>query len=113
MSKPRSEFGKLWLESFCTFEGKIGWDEHACKMPKTLSVLFPNHIHIEPEMTFFYPTPWDGLRLLYDECIENIDKKYAFHLWEHCAWKSYLYKIDERWIKNTNSTYANAARRFL
>jgi hypothetical protein len=113
LAKPKSEFGRLWLESFCTFEGHFGWDEHACKMPKNISVLRPDLIHVEPCTSFFYPTPPDGLGLLYHACIDDMTKNYTFHLWEHCAWEHYLSKVDENWIKTSVSTYAMAARRFL
>ena len=113
LAQPNSEFGKLWLESFRTFEGKNGWDEHACKMPKELSLLLPHLIHIEPVTTFFYPTPPDGLGLLYNQCIPDMSKNYTFHLWEHCSWKYYLSKVDEEWMRNSTSTYAMAAKPFL
>ena len=113
MAAPKSEFGKLYFESYATFEGKESWDEHGCKMPNTLATLFPTLIHVEPELSFFYPTPWDGLGLLYRKCIPSMEGKYSFHLWESCAWKDYLSKVDENWIRTSNSTYAFAAKRFL
>lgn len=112
MGMKGSEFGKLWLESFTTFDSS-GWDEHACKIPKTLSVMLPHTIHIEPSTSFFYPTPPDGLGLLYNQCISDLTKNYTLHLWEHCSWNDYLSKVDENWIKTSNSTYATFAKRFI
>lgn len=114
LSKPNTEFGKAWIQSYETFNGQ--WDTHSVKIPLKLSKLYP--IKILPNDAFFWPL-WDPFKNLiltdvinFDCCRKIFRNSYCLHLWD--VWNSkYLNVIDEQDLFNYHSFYNIISRKFL
>lgn len=121
MSEPGAEFARIWLERMpVVFDGS--WSDHSCKLAQIIYDEYPQHIHVEPPSSF-YPYMWTrgDMRALLEECHDDWNGAYSVHLWNHLWWSSSKNnfskisgkKLTERFIRNVDTTYTIAARRFL
>jgi hypothetical protein len=55
VARPRSEFMKLWIESYSSFNRWV-WNYHSIRMPKLLQVQHPDLICPLSPSAFFWPT---------------------------------------------------------
>lgn len=121
MSEPNAKFNLLWQDNIKkVFDGT--WSRHSTLLPYELSQKYPELIHVEPIRSFynFLWTSTDITKLL--EGLEtNLDGVYSIHLWSHLWWSRYRRDLTrfhqglltEEYIRNIDTTYNLAARRFL
>ncbi|MFH1728365.1 MAG: glycosyltransferase [Pseudomonadota bacterium] len=121
MCQKNSEFIKAWFEQMISyFNGS--WSNHSTFLPYELSMQYPEHIHIEPEQTF-YPFMWTktDLDLLFKGNISELSQSVSIHLWSHLWWSKkrkdfsdfHADLLTEDFIRKVDSTYNIIARRFL
>lgn len=121
MSEKNSVFAKRWLEQMqANFDGT--WSNHSTLLPYKLSVEFPDHIHIEPQRSF-YRFAWnkDDLKDLFEDKITDLAGMYSIHLWKHIwfsKWKTDFItfhggQLTAEYIKSETSTYAMIAKPYL
>ena len=110
LSEKNSQFGRLWYDNYKTFD-KTKWDEHSVVLPKKLAEENPSFITILSTEKFFQPNPANWKSIFNDFVDKSND--YAMHLWESMGWDEQHKFIDEEWIRNSNSTYAVYARKYI
>lgn len=121
MAEPNATFGKKWLsEMENAFDGT--WSNHSTLLPQRLSELYPEHIHVEPQYTF-YKHMWtqEGIRTLLEGCDADFTDVASMHLWSHLWWSKHRRdfsdfhggKITEHHIRRVDTTYNLVARKFL
>lgn len=121
MSEPGGEFVRSWSERTVTaFDGS--WAEHSCLLADTLAQELPHAVAVEPQRSFhaFEPTI-AGLRALMLEAPPELSEILSVHLMAHLWWdhrrRDFLdlhgHMIDERWLRESDATYAVAARALL
>jgi len=121
MSTPSSQFLAAWrAEIDGAFDGS--WARHSCFLAHDLACRMPSDVHVEPQQTFhaFEPTI-AGIALLLEHPPPDLEGIVSLHLAAHLWWDedrvnfSHVHAdaIDEAWIRNSPSTYAVCARRFL
>lgn len=114
MSEKNSRFSKAWYYRYDTFNNKK-WNEHSVKLPLALSkdVMLRDEITVVPN-TFFFNPSWNdaGLEKLF---VKNNEypESYCYHLWYNISYDKYLKDLTEDKIKNIDTTYNVAARKFL
>lgn len=116
LSNIDSLFLKFWYGSYKFFRSKgrdIYWDENSVSVPLNIAKMYPGHIHIEPQDSFFYPScsPSD-VKSLFEEC-KDFPNAYVFHLWESITYDEYLSKMTIDDIINKDTSYNIIARRYL
>jgi hypothetical protein len=121
MSVPGGEFVAAWRERIgLSYDGS--WSEHSCLLANDLAQELPATVLVEPRRTFhaFEPTVAGLRRLLIDRpsSVEGIASVHALaHLWWDEARTDFLDlhagMIDERWVREANTTYSVAARPLL
>lgn len=121
MSKKQSAFAVLWLERMeSAFDG--AWSNHSTLLPQRLSVEHPDAIHIEPSLTFYkYMWTPEGVHELLQGCGTDLTGVVSMHLWSHLWWSEkrtdfsdfHAGMLTEDHIRNVDTTYNLAARRFL
>jgi hypothetical protein len=70
---------------------------------------------------FMHPCTPDGLAALFERRDDDLDGVYSFHLWAHMWWSRlrtdmsmfHAGDLTEDYVRNADTTYAVAARRFL
>jgi hypothetical protein len=123
LAEKNSEFLQHWLTSYQTHRSRGRdqyWDEHAVRIPYSLSQQYPELLHIEPYSSFHYPlyhnsepaASESGVKLLFERNLE-FPTAYCHHLWETMTWEKYLKDLTPEIIYQTDTTYTNIARRFL
>jgi hypothetical protein len=123
LAEKNSEFLQHWLLSYQSHRSKGRdqyWDEHAVRMPYTLSQQYPELLHIEPYNSFHYPLYHSdepiaskyGVKLLFEQNLQFKDA-YCHHVWESISWDPYLKNLTLEDIMNNDTTYNNIARKFL
>jgi hypothetical protein len=121
MSEPSGEFVAAWRERIgLSFNGS--WSEHSCLLANDLAEELPATVLVEPMRTFhaFEPTA-AGLRRLLIDPPSSIEGIISMHLLAHLWWDEartdfldlHAGMIDERWVREANTTYAVAARPLL
>lgn len=110
LSEKNSQFGRLWYDNYKTFD-KTKWDEHSVVLPKKLAEENPSFITILSTEKFFQPNPANW-KSIFNEFVDK-SNDYAMHLWESMGWDEQHKFIDEEWIRNSNSTYAVYARKYI
>jgi hypothetical protein len=121
LARKEAPFGRLWLSRMgAAFDGT--WSNHSCFLPQDLSVQHPELIHVEPSRSFYPCKPSrEGLRQLFEERGSDLNGAYSVHLWNH-LWASrwrhdfsdfHAGQLTEKFIRNVDTTYNVAARRFL
>lgn len=119
MSAPHSLFAQKWLaghkECFIGAPpGSEGWCTHSVVYPHYLSEHNAELIHIEDSSSFFHylyhPTP---LKQLFEENNKLSKNVYSLHLWETASWDPYLSKIDEKYIKENDTTFTNIVKNLI
>jgi hypothetical protein len=121
MSAPGGEFVRVWRERIAAaFDGS--WSAHSCLLAYDLAQELPGSVRVEPRRAFhaFEPTP-EGLRRLLVDPPCSLDGVSCVHLMAHLWWRRgrrdfidlHAEVITERWIREADTTYALAARRFL
>lgn len=115
LSKPNTQFGQKWLETYQTFNHNQ-WDTHSVHIPYQLSKSIP--ITVLPNDAFFWPL-WDPIKELllsepinYDCCHRLFRNSYCVHLWD--TWNNrYLSQITEDQITTYHSLYNVISHKFL
>ena len=121
MSMPNSKFIEAWRSEIGdALDGT--WANHSCFLANDLAARLPDDVHVEPQRTFhaFEPTR-EGIALLLERAAPDLDGIVGIHLMAHLWWDEdrrdfsdvHAERIDEAWVRTTESTYARAARRFL
>jgi hypothetical protein len=121
MSTPGGEFVRVWRDRMGgAFDGS--WSRHSCLLAHLLAQELPGCVRVEPQRAFhaFEPTP-EGLRRLLVDPAGSLEGVVAVHLMAHLWWRRgrrdfidlHSGAITERWIREADTTYAAAARRFL
>jgi hypothetical protein len=120
MAQPGSRFVTEWREQItAAFDGS--WSAHSCELGHDLAVSMPEDVLIETQRRFhaFEPTP-EGIGNLFERSVD-LDGISSMHLMAHLWWSDdrrdfsrvHASMIDEAWMRDTEVTYARAARRFL
>lgn len=110
LSEKNSEFGKIWYDNYRTFN-KNDWDHHAVILPGILSKHHPDLITVLSTEKFFQPNHANW-KSIFNEFVDK-SNDYAMHLWESMGWDEQHKFIDEEWIRNSNSTYAFYAKKYI
>ncbi|MCP4038000.1 MAG: hypothetical protein GY733_13750 [bacterium] len=91
MAEPGALFARKWRKRM---GGALNgtWSNHSGFLAQTLSEEFSEHVHVEPEQSFFaFPCSREGLAALFgDPDAESVDTQhsYSVHLWEH-LWRDF------------------------
>jgi hypothetical protein len=140
MSEPDSEFAKIWLAQYTSFNDDE-WTTHSVQLPPKIAAQYPELIKILPYKTFFWPLYHrDHMHWFYREIITDDDKlvsnmggllhandkleeAYSHHLWmgksatrEYV--KDYPHNSMEDWmteecIRTVDTNFNIKARKFL
>jgi Glycosyltransferase sugar-binding region containing DXD motif len=121
MSAPGGEFVRVWRERIAgAFDGS--WAQHSCLLAHDLAAELQSSVRVEPQRTFheFEPTR-EGLRRLLVGPPCSVEGIVSVHLMAHLWWRRarrdfldlHAHAIDERWIREVDTTYGVAARAFL
>ncbi|MBN1139479.1 MAG: glycosyl transferase [Anaerolineae bacterium] len=121
MSEPGAAFGRQWLNHmYQVFDGT--WSRHSCLEAGRLSKTMPEAIHICPQHFFYkHPSTPKGVQTLLLGRDYDTTRMYSMHLWAHLWWDKrrrdytnfHAGLLTEAFIKTVDTTYTNAARRFL
>ena len=110
LSEKESQFAKIWFDSYRTFD-KSDWDYHAVVLPGVLAKKHSELITVLSTEKFFQPNPANW-KSIFNSFVDK-SNDYAMHLWECMGWDEQHKFIDEEWIRNSNSTYAVYARKYI
>ncbi len=121
MSAPGGEFVRAWRARIAErFDGS--WAAHSCFLAHDLAAELAGSVRVERQRSFhaFEPTRL-GLRRLLVDPDSGVEGIYSIHLMAHLWWHAWrddmidlhARAIDERWVREADTTYAVAARRFL
>jgi len=121
LARPHSRFIEEWRAQMAdTFDGS--WSAHSCELGHDLAMAMPDDVVIEPQRRFhaFAPAP-QGIGDMLERAVDDLDGISSMHLMAHLWWSDdrrdfsrvHATMIDEAWIRDTDVTYARAARRFL
>lgn len=121
MAEPGAEFGRIWQSRMAeAFDGT--WSNHSCLLPQQISEESPALIHIEPPRSFYkHMCNPQGLKTLFEQCDPDFEDVYSMHMWNH-LWASrwrrdfsdfHMGRLTEPFIREADTTYNIAARRFL
>ena len=120
-AEPGAPFLRRWLEEM---PGALNgsWSNHSCQLAERLRERHPGLLHVEPPDTF-YPFMWtpESLRALLEENRPSPASAISVHLWAHLWWDrdrrdfSFFHAdlLTADYIRNVDTTYNLAARRFL
>jgi len=121
MSEAGAAFGKIWLEEMKrVYDGS--WNKHSCLLAYQLSLQYPDLIHIEPQRSFFHHDyTREGIDTLFKRCDPDFTEIYSMHLWSNSWWPRWRRdfwnfhsgKLTERYIRDVDTTYTIAARKYL
>jgi len=140
MSEPNSEFAKIWLGEYTTFNDNE-WTTHSVQLPPKIAAQYPELINILPYKNFFWPLYHrDHMHWFYRELVtednklisnmggelyanDKLDEAYSHHLWMGKSAtrefvKDYPHNSMEDWmteecIKNVDTNFNIKARKFL
>ena len=121
MAEPEARFIEAWrAEIGAALDGS--WSAHSCFLAQGLLERMPVAVRVEPQRAFhtFEPSV-TGLRRLLVERERDLDGVYSIHLNAHLWWEEqrrefsdvHTMVISERWVRESDSTYAVATRPFL
>ena len=91
-AKPQSEFLKIWLENYKTFDNNQ-WDTHSVYLPLELSKKHSDLIEIKSQEAFFPVSWWEFEDLFKKNSSHNISNSYCIHLWESHLMDKILSKL--------------------
>lgn len=121
MSTPGAAFGTRWLsEMYRVFDGT--WSRHSCIEAGRLQRSMPHAVHVCPQHFFYkYPFTREGIHAMLLGRNEDYSGMYSMHLWAHLWWdrnrrdfSDFHGSLMTEWfIRNVDTTYTVAARRFL
>ena len=121
MAKPGARFGRDWLANIQdAFNGT--WSNHSTLLPYRISREHPDWVHVEPPRSFYrYMWTVEDLETLFEKCEDDWEGAYSIHLWSHLWWTRrrrdfsgiHAGMFTERYIRNVDTTFNLAARRFL
>jgi len=116
-----SAFASEWLAGmYRVFDGS--WSRHSCQEATELAQQMPGEVTIVgPRPHFCFPCTREGLRALFAANIPLPREVLSIHLWAHIWWSAlrtdhttfHAGMLTEDYVRSANTTYANAARRFL
>ena len=121
MSGPGGAFVDAWRARMAqAFDGS--WSAHSCLLAHDLALDLPHEVLVAPRRVFhaFEPTN-AGLRRLLVDPPTGVEGISSVHLMAHLWWEDsrrdfldlHARMIDERWIRDVDTTYGLAARPFL
>jgi hypothetical protein len=82
-------FIDLWLDTFKTFRSQGWdqyWDEHAVKIPRQLSQIYPNLVTVLDQELFFWPFCHQIKDIFESDKPKYLQRSYSVHLWETISW---------------------------
>lgn len=115
LAEKESKYLQIWLKTYKNFRSKGKdrfWAEHSVRVPFRIAKNYPSLIHVEPEVSFFFPSYSYGLDDLFVHC-SKFPKAYLFHLWESLSYDNFLKPLNEQIIKSEDTTYNVIARKYL
>jgi hypothetical protein len=121
MSRPGGAFVHAWrAQTPAAFDGS--WAAHSCLLADQLAVQMPAEVLVLPQRVLhaFEPTP-AGLRALLVDPPTPVEGISAVHAMAHLWWEEsrrdfldlHARMINERWVREVDTVYGVAARRFL
>jgi hypothetical protein len=121
MSRPGGAFVEAWRERTpVAFDGS--WSAHSCLLADELAGEMPAEVLVLPQAAFhaFEPTV-AGLRRLLVDPPTSVQGMTSVHVMAHLWWEEsrrdfldlHARMINERWVREVNTVYGVAARRFL
>jgi len=122
MCEPHNTFIEEWLKSYSWFRstGKQHyWDEHSVLVPWDLAKITKDNrsgrsdLHVEPVESFFRPGWWPSEQERLFAKNESFPHAYCYHLCRTQSQGVYLNQITEKYIRDQDTTYNVAARKFL
>ncbi|HTR43254.1 MAG TPA: glycosyltransferase [Pseudomonadales bacterium] len=122
LCEPHSAFIEEWLKSYDRFRSTNKhhyWDEHSVLVPWDLAKMTGDNqsgrsdLHVEPVESFFRPGWWPGEQERLFARNEPFPQAYCYHLSRSQSQDLYLKKITEEYIREVDTTYNVAARKFL
>ena len=87
MSEPGAQFAQAWRERMA---GELNgtWSNHSGFLSQRLSELMPEHVRVEPEVSFYpFASSREGLAALHEESRPLPASAYSVHLWAHLWWE--------------------------
>lgn len=118
---PGSRFMRRWRDvSAEVFDGS--WSRHSCQAASELGYAGTDGIHIAPQRSFYrFGRERASFASLFDEPDADVRGVYSIHLWAHLWWSEtrtdlsgfHAGRLTEAWVRASDATYAQFARRFL
>lgn len=112
MSAPYSKFIQKWIDRWPEGFKENVWASHAVVLPWEIAKEFPNDVKVLEVEAF---TPFDfrddyifGTDL---NQLKRLKHSYAVHMWD-TIWQPQIEKIDEDYLKNSESMFAYMFRRY-
>ncbi|OGG19430.1 hypothetical protein A2721_02790 [Candidatus Gottesmanbacteria bacterium RIFCSPHIGHO2_01_FULL_47_48] len=126
LAQPNSPFLSRWLEGFdptkslwrgfrSTGPQDRYYSEISIKYPRFLAQNYPEEIHVEERESFFNPgyTDEELIPFFEDSHPELFEGAYCHHLWANASYDRYLKTLTEQDIKNSDTSFARLAQRFI
>jgi hypothetical protein len=121
MAEPGSAYARTWrAEMAGALNGT--WSNHSGFLAHELTERLPATVHVEPDSSFFYYSPFtDGLARLFERSETIPDDCYSIHLWAHLWWRAdrldysifHAGLLTPERIRTLDSTYNMLARPLL
>lgn len=121
LARSDSAFLARWMERmYEVFDGT--WSRHSCEEATRIRQAMPEAVRVLPKRCFHrHGADRVGVRTLLEGLDEDFSGMYSMHLWAHLWWDEWRTDfttvhggmIDEDYVRNSETTYAVAARRFL
>jgi hypothetical protein len=103
MTKPQSEFMKLWTYNYYKFFVSNGWGESSIRLPAVLYSIFPNIVNVLDSEYFFQPTHTEFRKIFVDDGVPISNNLITLHLWEQMC-MDIVEKIDVQWLHENKHT---------
>ena len=99
LTEPKSEFFKLWIQSYENDFQPDGWGESSIELPFKIYQNNKNLVNIQKPEVFFYPGWFKTKDIFRWKCNKIPDDLISLHLWEKNSERFFKEIKDLNWIK--------------
>ena len=115
LAQKDARFIKRWLETYKSFRSTgqdMFWNEHSVKIPKQLSLEFPDELTILDHKAFCWPLWTDEhLKWMFASTKElGGNQTFAHHLWESRSWVEYMENLSVRRVRAVDTNFHRLVR---
>ena len=112
MTKPNSEFFKIWFQNYENEFKSDGWREASIELPRKIANQYPKLLTLQEEDVFFLPSYYETDKI-FEKDYDIPDNLITLHLWESYSMK-YMKDINPDWIqKNKHTMYSKIVSKII